>query len=36
LHLLHRFSNFKRQIALSDWESKARNLTQLEELLWPF
>lgn len=35
LHLLHRFSNFKTQVALKNWETKATNLRELEELLWP-
>lgn len=35
LHLLHRFSHFKTQVALKDWETKAKTLADLEKLLWP-
>ncbi len=35
LHLLHRFSHFDRQVALTDWKKKATNLTDLAKILWP-
>ncbi len=35
LHLLHRFSNFRTQVALKDWDKKASTLHELEKLLWP-
>lgn len=35
LHLLHRFSHFKRQVSLKDWQSKANSLEGLAKLLWP-
>lgn len=35
LHLLHRFSHFKTQVALKGWETKAESLEDLQKLLWP-
>jgi len=35
LHLLHRFSNFARQVSLPDWQTKATSLGTLARLLWP-
>ncbi len=35
LLLLHRFSDPNRHICIEDWQRKAANLHQLQELLWP-
>jgi hygromycin-B 7''-O-kinase len=35
LLFLHRFSNPLRQVAIVDWPEKARDLDELERLLWP-
>ncbi len=35
LHLLHRFSNFEKQISLQGWELKASSLEELATLLSP-
>ena len=35
LMLLHRFSDLNRQICIDDWQQKARDLCELEQLLWP-
>jgi hygromycin-B 7''-O-kinase len=35
LALLHRFSDFNRQICIDGWQQKARDLFELQELLWP-
>lgn len=36
LTLLHRFANFKLQIAAPDWEQKVNSLEDLEQFLWGF
>jgi hygromycin-B 7''-O-kinase len=33
--LLHRASDLNRQICIEDWQRKAGNLFELEQLLWP-
>jgi hygromycin-B 7''-O-kinase len=35
LALLHRASDFNRQICIEDWQGKAADLFALQELLWP-
>jgi hygromycin-B 7''-O-kinase len=35
LSLLHRASDLNRQICIEDWQRKAGNLFELEQLLWP-
>lgn len=35
LALLHRFSDFNRQICIEGWQQKAGDLFELERLLWP-
>jgi hygromycin-B 7''-O-kinase len=35
LALLHRASDFVRQICIEDWQEKAGDLFELQELLWP-
>jgi hygromycin-B 7''-O-kinase len=35
LALLHRASDLKRQICIQDWQDKAGDLFELQELLWP-
>jgi hygromycin-B 7''-O-kinase len=35
LSLLHRASDLNRQICIEDWQQKAGNLFELEQLLWP-
>jgi hygromycin-B 7''-O-kinase len=35
LALLHRFSDFNRQICIEGWQQKAGDLLELQELLWP-
>ena len=35
LALLHRFSDLNRQICIENWQQKARDLSELERLLWP-
>jgi hygromycin-B 7''-O-kinase len=35
LALLHRASDFNRQIWIEDWQDKAGDLFELQELLWP-
>ncbi len=35
LALLHRASDFNRQICIEDWQDKAGDLIELQELLWP-
>ncbi len=35
LALLHRHSDLKRQIRIENWQQKAKNLFELERLLWP-
>src|ERR1700722_3439879 len=35
LALLHRASDFVRQICIEDWQHKAGDLFELQELLWP-
>ncbi|MDP3690431.1 phosphotransferase, partial [Bradyrhizobium sp.] len=35
LMLLHRFSDPVRHICIEGWQNKARDLLQLQELLWP-
>lgn len=35
LHLIHRFSDLDRQIALRGWRERAESLDQLAALLWP-
>ena len=35
LALLHRFSDFNRQICIEGWQRKAGDLFELERLLWP-
>jgi hygromycin-B 7''-O-kinase len=32
--LLHRFGNPTRQIGVEDWQQKAANLDELQDLLW--
>jgi hygromycin-B 7''-O-kinase len=33
--LLHRHSDLRVQVSLAGWESRARDLDELEALLWP-
>jgi hygromycin-B 7''-O-kinase len=35
LLLLHRFSDPVRHICIEDWQEKADDLFELQELLWP-
>ena len=35
LMLLHRASDPVRHICIEDWQSRADNLVQLQELIWP-
>ena len=35
LMLLHRFSDPIRHICIEDWQEKAGDLVELQELLWP-
>jgi hygromycin-B 7''-O-kinase len=35
LALLHRVSDFNRQICIEDWQQKAADLFELQDLLWP-
>jgi hygromycin-B 7''-O-kinase len=35
LQILHRYSDFKAQMRVPGWERRARNLEDLEELIWP-
>jgi hygromycin-B 7''-O-kinase len=35
LPLVHRYSDPKGQIRIEDWQQKATNLCELEQLLWP-
>jgi hygromycin-B 7''-O-kinase len=35
LALLHRFSDFNRQICIEGWQQRAADLFELQELLWP-
>jgi hygromycin-B 7''-O-kinase len=35
LMLLHRSSNLNAHICIEDWQQKAGDLFELQELLWP-
>jgi len=35
LMMLHRFSDPIRHICIEDWQDKADNFVELQELIWP-
>jgi len=35
LTLLHRFSNLRNQLRISNWENRVRSFEDLEDLVWP-
>lgn len=36
LTLIHRYSNLKAQVIVSGWKTRARNLLELQNLIWNF
>src|SRR5690606_16828014 len=36
LALLHKYSNLNTQVRIKDWKEKAKNLKELENLMWGF
>jgi hygromycin-B 7''-O-kinase len=33
--ILHRYSDFDRQLKITDWQNKVKSMKELEELIWP-